>query len=381
MLYIPLTYVKPGMVLAKDVSAPSGLFALIAKGQVLTPRIIDKLRLHEIDGIYIESAIGSDIQPECYIETAERRRILADIRTVYTSYFNQQYISPTVLESTKKLAYDLVEKILERDEFLMDVIDIKSYDNYTYTHSMNVSILSVLIAKQLGFSVNRLTDIALCGLMHDIGKIDIPINIINKRGSLSHEEFELVKSHPQNGVERMRKCYHISREVLLGIQCHHEKFGGGGYPNSHKGEDIPLFARILAIADVYDALTSHRSYRSAWLPSDAILYIISQADVLFDPSLVQNFLHVVCAYPIGSIVNLSDGSMAIVTKNHPPNVLRPTVRLVENCDLGPADMDINLCEDMEYLHITIVSTLGALGDEGSELPGALFRQDSASDAG
>lgn len=381
MLYIPLSYVKPDMILARDVPAPNGLFALISKGQVLTPSIIRKLRLHEIDGIYVESEISDDIEPIYFIEPQERRRMLADVRTAYTNFFNQKYISPNVLESTKKLAQNLVEKILERDELLLDIIEIKSYDNYTYSHSMNVSMLSVLIAKQIGFSLNRLTDVALCGLMHDIGKIDIPINIINKRGPLSYDEYELVKSHPQIGVERMRKCYNISREVLAGIQCHHEKYCGDGYPYGYKGESIPLFARILAIADVYDALTSQRSYRKAWHPCDAIQYIIAHADVQFDPCLVQNFLHVVCAYPTGTIVNLSNGSLAIVVKNHPENVLRPTIRLVETCSLGAVDTEINLCEDLNSLSVTIISTLGAAADEGGALPDGIFKRDTKDDVG
>ncbi|NLV85739.1 MAG: HD-GYP domain-containing protein [Clostridiales bacterium] len=380
MIYIPLSYVKSDMVLAKDVPAPSGLYALLSRGQIMTPGIIAKLRLHEIDGVYVESEISEDVVPEHLIEPHERRRILSDVRTIYNSFFNKRYIQLSDLDSSKKLAEQLVDTILERDDILLDVIEIKSYDNYTYSHCLNVSMLSVLIAKQIGFSHNRLTDIALCGLMHDIGKIDIPINIINKPGPLSYEEYELIKTHPQNGLERMRKCYNISREVLSGIQCHHEKYSGGGYPYGYKGESIPLFARILAIADVYDALTSRRSYRKAWLPCEAIQYIISQSDVLFDPSLVQSFLRTVCAYPTGTIVELSDGSVAIVSKNHPENVLRPTVRLIECSDLGTAGTEINLCEDTSYLNITVKSALGAFGDEIRSLPDKIFKHEEADNA-
>ncbi len=366
MLYIPLAYVKPDMVLAKDIPSPNGLFSLLNKGQSLTAAHIAKLHSFEIDGVYIENELSEDIEPENLLEPDERRSIMTDLRAAYISIASQPYLSPAVADSTKALATSIVDKLLDREEILMDIMEIKSYDNYTYSHSMNVCILSVLIGRQYGLSLNRLTDIALCGLLHDIGKVDIPISIINKRGPLTDEEYEIVKAHPSLGVGRMRKCYNISREVLEGIQCHHEKFDGSGYPYKYKGERIPLFARILSLADVYDALTSQRSYRGAWLPCDAIEYIMAQADIQFDREIIRHFLHIVCAYPTGTIVRLSDGSLAVVVSNHPENVLRPTVRLMNDCSLGKKMEDINLLEDPKFLNITVSAMLGSSYSTESE---------------
>ncbi|MEG1491777.1 MAG: HD-GYP domain-containing protein [Oscillospiraceae bacterium] len=373
MIYIPLTHARAGMTLAQDVMAPNGMLALIATGQVLSDRLIKRLELYDIDGLYIESSIGEDIEPASFVKPEERHKMLSDVRSIYTGFFNQPMLSSEVVGDTKDLAENLVETILDQDEFLLDVMEIKSYDNYTYSHSLNVSMLSVLIAKSLGFVRNRLTDIALCGLMHDIGKIDIPIQIINKNGPLEADEMELVRSHPELGVERMRKCFNISHEVLRGINCHHEKIDGTGYPYHYKGDSIPLFARILAVSDVYDALTSHRSYRRAWLPCEAIEYMLAAADTQFDHSLVQVFMHLVCAYPVGCIVRLSEGSLAIVAKNYSDNVLRPRVRLIENGPLGTKGTDIDLFEDSRYLGITVATTLGAAGDTTSSLPDSIFK--------
>ena len=365
MLYIPLAYVKPDMVLAADIPAPNGLFSLLMKGQVLTMALIAKLYSFEIDGVYVESDLGDGIEPESLLDQTERRRIMTDLRAAYVSIASQPHISPAIAESTKTLATGIVDKLLDREEILMDIMEIKSYDNYTYSHSMNVCILSVLIGRQYGLSLNRLTDIALCGLLHDIGKVDIPIEIINKRGPLTNEEFEIVKAHPSLGVERLRKCFNISREVLEGIQCHHEKFDGTGYPYKYKGDRLPLFARILAVADVYDALTSQRSYRGAWMPCDAIEYIMAQADIQFDKDIINHFLHIVCAYPTGTIVRLSTGDLAIVVKNHPENVLRPRVRLVEDCSLGKKLEELDLFEDESCYKITVAAMLGAASDESA----------------
>ena len=365
MLYIPLAYVKPDMVLAQDIPAPNGMFSLLMKGQVLNVALIAKLHSFEIDGIYVESELGEGIEPSSLLEQSDRRRVMSDLRAAYVSISSQPYISPELAESTKSLATSIVDKLLDREEILMDVMEIKQYDNYTYSHSMNVCILSVLIGRQYGLSLNRLTDIALCGLLHDIGKVDIPIQIIDKRGPLTDEEFEIVKAHPSLGVERLRKCYNISREVLEGIQCHHEKFDGTGYPYKYKGARLPLFARILSVADVYDALTSQRSYRGAWMPCDAIEYIMAQSDLQFDNEIVQCFLRIVCAYPTGTIVRLSNGCLAVVVKNHPENVLRPRVRLAEDCALGKKLDELDLFEDPNYFNLTVAAMLGSASEEAA----------------
>ncbi len=363
MLYIPLAYVKPDMVLAQDIPAPNGLFFLLMKGQVLTAALIAKLYSYEIDGIYADSELAKDIEPGSLLDQSDRRRIMTDLRTAYLSITSQPYVSPEMAECTKALAADIVDKLLEREDILMDVIEIKSYDNYTYSHSMNVCILSILIGREYGLSLNRLTDVALCGLLHDIGKVDIPIEIIGKRGPLTNEEFEIVKAHPSLGVERLRKCFNISREVLEGIQCHHEKYDGTGYPYKYKGKRMPLFARILAVADVYDALTSQRSYRGSWMPCDAIEYIMAQAGIHFENDIVSSFLRIVCPYPAGTVVCLSEGSLAVVVKNHPENVLRPIVRLMEDGPLGNKQDDIDLLADKRYLEISITTMLGSAPDQ------------------
>ncbi len=221
----------------------------------------------------------------------------------------------------------------------------------------------------MGITRNRLEDLALCALMHDLGKIDIPIEIINKNGPITDPEFVIIKTHPEKGVEHLRKCYNISHEVLQGILGHHEKFDGSGYPYGIQGKSISLFARILSVADVYDALTSRRSYRKAWPPNEALEYIIAGADTQFDFDIVNIFMHMVCAYPTGTIITLCDGSHALVVKTHPENVLRPKLRLLEDTPLGAKGTEIDLFEDSRYLHLTIVSIYGE--DDDFVLPDSL----------
>ncbi len=368
MIYIPLSRVSPGMTLAKSVSAPNGLFSLLQDGEVLSDRYIKRLAACDIDGIYVEMEGTEGIEPRSIISPKTKQEMTNEFRSLYNNYFNQPCISGSTVVSTKKIAGKIVDNILNREEHLMDMIEIKSYDNYTYSHSLNVGILSAMLAGELGITRNRLEDLALCALMHDIGKIDIPIDIINKNGAVTPDEFNVIKNHPLKGVERMRKCYNLSTEVLPGIQSHHEKIDGSGYPFGHSGGQIPLFGRILAVADVYDALTSQRSYRKAWHPKEALEYIIAGSDSQFDCELVRVFSHLISVYPTGTLVKLSDGSTAVIVKNHSENIFRPCVRLLEDSPLGQKGYEIDLLEDVRYLYLTISSVLGASDNETFELP-------------
>jgi len=356
------------MTLARSISAPSGLYALLQRGEVLSPTLINRLTAHDVDRIYIEMEGSEDIEPSSIMRPEAKMELTSEFRSIYCDYFKRPFISSSSVESTKKVAGTIVDSVLNREYHLMDMMEIKSYDNYTYSHSLNVGVLSTMIASELEFPRSQLESIALCALMHDIGKIDIPIEIINKDGPVTDSEFDIIKTHPQKGVERLRKCFNISHEVLCGIQSHHEKMDGSGYPSNYGGNRIPLFGRILAIADVYDALTSHRSYRKAWHPKEAIEYIIAGSDSQFDCDLVHIFMHLICAYPAGTIVKLSDGSTAVVEKNHSENVFRPSVRLLEDTSLGEKGTVINLAEDSRYLHLTIASVFGTSDDGSFEIP-------------
>lgn len=373
MIYIPISSARAGMTLAKSISSPNGMFALLQQGEELTDPIIKKLINHNIDGIYVEMYGSEDIEPKSIIDLDTKQRITNEIRDVYTKYYHQPYISHAAVEATRKIAVSIVDNVLDREEYLMNMMEIKGYDNYTYSHCLNVSVLSIMLASEMSISRNRLDDIALCALMHDIGKIDVPIEIIDKKGPVTDSEFSIIKTHPEKGVERLRKCYNVSREVLLGIQSHHEKVDGTGYPYGYKGTHIPIFGRILAVADVYDALTSHRSYRKAWLPNDAIEYIVAGSDAHFDQEIVQLFMHMVCAYPEGCIVKLSDESTAVVVKNCSQNVLRPTVRLLEDTPLGSRGTEINLLEDYGFNNITVKSILSENSDDSTNI-GSIVNQ-------
>lgn len=370
MIYIPTHFLKPGMVLSKDISAYGSMFALVVRGQTLTDSLIRRLINAGIGGAYIESAMGNDIEPTEILEPGYKKKVINELKDIFEDCERTNALSNHALNQSNHIAEDLVMSILNQDVFLVDVITIKDYDNYTYSHCMYVAMLSVLIGMQLKYNQKQLNELALCGLMHDIGKVDIPLEIINKQGKLTDEEFAEIKTHPLRSIERLRHNHNLTQRVFNGISCHHEKYDGTGYPYGLKGNKIHVYARILALADVYDALTSDRSYRRAWMPAEAIEFMMAQSNIHFDFDLLQCFLRTVAAYPLGSVVSLSDGSIGLVIHNSPENTLRPKIRIIR--DLGKAKKgdEIDLMTNQKYLNVVITGTLGK--DEKDELPKELL---------
>ncbi|MEG1569078.1 MAG: HD-GYP domain-containing protein [Oscillospiraceae bacterium] len=366
MIYVPLQFLKPGMVLARDVASEGTFFSLLTIGEILNENSINKLATHDVPGAYIDSEFCDDVQVEAAISPQLKKETITQLKNIFDEYTRKSVITTAAYRAVRKTAENLLLYALSKSDCLLNVIEIKDYDNYTYTHSMYVGILSALIAIQLNLPKAKQLDLCTCGLLHDTGKLDISLDIINKQGKLTDEEFAIIKSHPDKAVERLKTSRSFSFEILSGIRTHHERYDGTGYPLGLKGNEIPLYGRILAVADVYDALTSKRSYRKAWTSSEAIEYMMGGAQTHFDYDVLQAFLRTVAAYPLGAIVKLSSGDMAVVIKNYPYNILRPRVRVFSGeSELG---QEIDLAHDFKYLNITIEGVL----EEGDDMPSILY---------
>lgn len=226
----------------------------------------------------------------------------------------------------------LVNDVLAAPEALINLMDIKSFDDYTFTHNINVTTISLFIGESLGMSKDDLNELGMGCLLHDIGKINISKDILNKNGKLTEKEFEEIKRHPENGFNLVKKSKNISDRSKRIILEHHEKFDGRGYPKKLKGESISYFGRICAIADVYDALTTDRPYRVAMQPYDAIKVLIGGIDNQFDPHILNSFVRKFSIYPSGSLVKLNNQSIALVLRNNPQAVIRPVLRILTDAN-------------------------------------------------
>lgn len=232
------------------------------------------------------------------------------------------------VKQTREVSQTLVEEVLQSPDAIMNLMDIKSFDDYTFTHNINVATISLMIGQALLLPRADLEDLGTGGLLHDVGKLKVALSILNKDGKLTDQEFAEMRSHPEYGYAILAKSKGVSERARLVALQHHEKFQGGGYPNRLKGTEISLFGRICAVADVYDALTTDRPYRVAMSPYEAMKILTAGMDSHFDPKVLEAFIRKFSLYPAGSLVTLNDGSVALVLKNNPTSVIRPCIKIV-----------------------------------------------------
>ncbi len=337
MTFVPIDKLEVGMVLDRDVylfDCKTSKVAMLRSGQILTQTYINRLEDLNILGAYIHSfekkdsfTVDSPIQPELHQEA------VSSVQRVFEMFDKTaQNININSINQTMDVSKKLVNALKNNKEAKISIENLRSYDDYTYNHSFGVSVLSIAIGISLNLKTNDLYELGFCALLHDIGKMAVPIEIISKPAKLTYDEFEIVKTHPEKGAEFFLKNNLANRKICAGVLTHHEKYDGSGYPNGLRGDKIPLFGRIISIADVYDALTSVRPYRYPSSPPEAIEYIMGACGNMFDVEIVEAFLKKVSPYPIGSCVKLSNGQIAIVVEQNDNHPLRPIVRIINHVD-------------------------------------------------
>jgi HD-GYP domain-containing protein (c-di-GMP phosphodiesterase class II) len=222
---------------------------------------------------------------------------------------------------------ELAEAVSENRSALLALTTLKSHDNYTFTHMVNVSILTMGQARGLGIDGPLLREFGLAGLMHDIGKVRTPADILNKRSPLTDDEFTVLKRHPVDGAEVLRATPDVPALVPVVALEHHRRLDGSGYPDIRR-DGLNLATVLCSIADVYDAMRSQRPYQQAF-PSDRILVVLRQAEGRqFDRHLIRRFVQLIGIFPVGSLVRLDTGQIALVLKVHAAEPYRPQVRIV-----------------------------------------------------
>ena len=337
--------------MAADLTYAKGR-VLLRKGKTLTASLIRKIGYLGYQGVYIEDELSEGL--DIYDVISSDLRMKASIELQNLFYNVEHNISSNIkrhIRSVKSLANDIVDEILSNRQTMINVIDLRNYDDYTYNHSLNVTVLSVVLATELKMSRDTIYELAVGALVHDTGKMFIHKDILNKPGKLTPEEFEQIKKHSELGYNYLRDNPDIPESAKIATLQHHEQYNGNGYPGGLVGDAIHLFGRIISVADVYDALSSDRPYRKAMLPSDAVEYIMSGYGTMFDPTIVKALTLKIAPYPIGTCVLLSTGEIGIVVKNYESTILRPLVKLIINSK--PTNKFIDLSNDRNALHITV----------------------------
>ena len=361
MRLIPIECVKENSILGKTIYDYDGRI-ILKTGCVLTKSLLSRIKELNMFSLYIIDDYSS-VEIEDVIKPELRQKAIKVVKETFSeierissihnfekrcyndySKKEQQYFS-----SIDTLAEELINDILNNKNVLLSLVDIKNMDNYTYAHCVNVAVISLILGISLNLPKQQLKYLCTGALIHDIGKAFIPSEVLQKKGRLTAEEYDIVKNHCKLGYKFADKIGTFSSYVKMIILQHHERFDGLGYPNGLKGNEINYLARIVSIADVYDALTSDRPYKRALCPSDVLEYMMSNSDTLFDYNIVDIFSRIIIPYPEGTIVSLSNGDVGVVKKTMPNFPLRPIIEIIKSKNENAVGTVVNLIEKLSIV--------------------------------
>lgn len=285
-------------------------------------------------------------------------------------YFKTLAIVSEIMESTKlknaanmakakRLIQSMVDLMLQDESTVLGLTTLKAYDEYTYNHSVNVSILSIAMGQRLGYSRRELSDLGMATLFHDIGKIDMPIDLLNKPSDFTAEEWQIIRRHPVYGVRTLLKLRGLQERAIKMVMVsfeHHLNYDLSGYPKLLSPRRVSLFGRIASITDCYDALTSSRVYnRTPFIPDRALFFMMKKSGTAFDPIMLKIFINVVGIYPVGTLVLLNTNELGLVVKasTNPHTIQRPVIKIVsdsEGNEIAGDTIDLSYHENISIKH-------------------------------
>lgn len=326
MLSIPVKSLREGMVVGQSIYSKAGA-AYLVKGKPLTDQYIKQMKKIGIPSISV-STVDPRLEAEIPEDVVQEKTRIDAIQMVHDVFEDISGKKEMDSEGLTKISDRIVTDVFSRNEHLVQLTDIRLHDTYTFAHSVNVAVLAAMMGKFSGLSDEDMKTLVMGGLLHDLGKIKISSAILNKKGRLTPLEFEEIKTHPMEGAQRIHDNEWMlpKSSILAAIAAqHHEHIDGTGYPRGIKGDKMHRFAKMVAVADVYDALTSERPYKKAYTPSVAY-GIMKLTKGHFEAELLEKFFDNVAIYPVGTILKTFYG-YGIVTECEFGHTRTPTVRI------------------------------------------------------
>lgn len=323
MKKLPVEQLQTGMIIGKAVCTSDGSM-LFTPGTAIEAKNLKHLLDAGIE--FVEVKDGESGQSE--ESELTRREVVLTIKDI----FKDITLTNSLEQGTvKKTVNDILRRALKDRCVLLHLTEVRGLDSYVFTHSVNVCMLSLIIGLFLKLKKEQLKDLGLAALLHDVGRSKVPQNIMYKPSQLTVKEFEKVKKHTVYGYEMLKTCSQIPDTVALAAMQHHERLDGSGYPGGMRGEDVGLFARIVAVADVFDALLTDRPFRKAFFPHQAVEIIVNSSGQ-FDPDILRVFVENVAIYPLGSVVFLNTGEIGVVVDMNKGRQTRPIIRIMYDSD-------------------------------------------------
>lgn len=344
---------KPGMIVADDVHSVTGLL-IAEKNTILTDDIINLIKINNITDIKISDGIPNEDTDtislnDKLVQSQRFKEFQTDFANNIDSFKNSMndIISknaPIDAEELNSKCSSLLNKTGPGLEIFIILENMKKYDDSTYTHCINVALISTMLGRWLNFSEKDLDILMLAGMLHDIGKLTIPDEVLNKPGALTPEEYAIIKKHSLGGYNIL-KDQNIDERVKKACLLHHERCDGNGYPFGLKADKIPAFAKIVTIADVYDAMTAKRCYHEPFCPFKVIAMLEDEAFQKYDPLFIKTFLENVVDSYINYTVRLSDGRIGKIVMINKNNYARPVIK----CGNDFIDLSVNRNIEIEQI--------------------------------
>ncbi len=344
---------------------------------ITDPKDIERIRASKIQAVWIDCAKGLDVAPDAtplseaetesqvdaelklaiqstrdtapasmHEEMARAAKICAQAKQAVTSMFEEARMGKAVDSgNARKLVEEISDSVTRNPGALISLARLKTADDYTYMHSVAVCALMISLGRQIGVDENTIPRLGIAGLLHDLGKAMMPQDVLNKPGKLTDEEFGIMKRHPSEGAKLLQSSESTDDIALDVALHHHEKTDGSGYPEGLKDNEISLYAKMGAVCDVYDAITSNRPYKAGWDPAESLRRMAEWANGHFDPTVFQAFVKSLGIYPIGSLVRLSSGRLGLVVEQSPKSLLTPRIKVFfstrSNTRIRPTLIDLS----------------------------------------
>lgn len=334
MRLVPVRKLQEGMRIGKKIYNDEGVI-LLADGVGLTVPLIRRLVELDIGYVYIEDDQTEGIVIPEMLHEDTRRQALQNIRKNFQRLSESSKMTKGYFHLGKdfiRVMEAILNDVSRQEDSMILLMDMNTADHYLYKHSLNVCVYSLVLGIASGYPEHQLMQLGLGALLHDIGKTQIPQKVLGKPQKLTDEEFKVMKAHAEIGYKILKDEPNIP---LLAAHCafqHHERLNGSGYPRGVQGKDIHEYAQWVALADSYDAMTSHRVYRPAMLPHQAVEVLYAGSGTLYDQKKLELFRDKVAIYPPGLTVKLSTGETGVVSRIHASTPHRPVIRILADAE-------------------------------------------------